>query len=221
MIGNIGREKGSLLWALVGSYIVVPFVLIFDIRILNYCSLISVILFHLMGRSWRREPYVNVSICRRFLRLSGWSLFFAALMSSFLYFNATIVSNNNEEIKLRDAVGNFLRSPMFQEFKTNTYKVYNDTWHEGAGQAYRNLIELLDPLGKTHALKVLELPKSATQGEIKERVRALSKKWHPDRHTGEETKLEAEQQFMQVQEAADVLLDSKRRRLKNKKKTMS
>ena len=107
---------------------------------------------------------------------------------------------------------------MFQEFKGNAKKLYNDTWNEGFSQAWTNFIELMDPSGSIHALKTLELPKNATQAQIKERVRDLSKKWHPDKHVSVEEKKVAEKFFMEVQQAGDVLIDSKRRRVRNKKR---
>jgi len=221
LIGNIGREEGRLLWAVLGAYLVVLFTPFFGITVLNWCSIVSVVIFHLFGRKWRRTPYPFRSKKKRFAQLTSASIAFSLVFCSFLYFNATIKTNNNEEIKLRDAVGNFLKSPMFQDIKTNTYKIYNDTWHEGPTKAFGNMIDLLDPTGRKHARKVLDLPKNATQEEIKTRVRELSKKYHPDKQLSEteEGKKNAELRFREVQEASDVLLDSKRRRMKNKKRS--
>lgn len=81
-------------------------------------------------------------------------LIFMSLWASHFYFNATVTDKNGEEIKLRDAAKNFLNSPMFLEFKRNLGVLYNNTWEHGWKTAWINFIELLDPQGEMHALKV-------------------------------------------------------------------
>ncbi|KAA0191636.1 hypothetical protein HAZT_HAZT006819 [Hyalella azteca] len=219
VIGNIGNEQaGSPKWALIGSYIMTPLVWYNGTQVLNSCSVPSMLLFNAKGRRWRLSPPPAKPACRQFLYLSMASLLFAGCFSSFLYFNANI-HTEGEKVKLRDAVRHFVNSPMFQEFKKNFYKVYNDTRNEGFSKAWENFIELMDPFGSQHALKVLDLPQNATQAEIKERVRTLSKKWHPDKHTDEEAKLLAQEKFLEIQQAGDALLEEKRRRARRNKKS--
>ena len=79
---------------------------------------------------------------------------FLGLWFSFLYFNATVTDKTGERIKLRDAAQNFLNSPMFLEFKKNMKALYNDIIKDGWQNAWSNFVELLDPLGERHALKV-------------------------------------------------------------------
>ena len=82
---------------------------------------------------------------------------------------------------MKDAVGNFLKSPAFQEFTDNFKKLWGHCWRFGFWSTFHQLIESLDPLGERNALKVLDLKKGATQEEIRARYRKLSKEWHPDR----------------------------------------
>jgi len=58
---------------------------------------------------------------------------------------------------------------------------------------------------------ILSLPRGAKPREIKARFRELARQRHPDRFHGEE-KLQAEQEFQNITEAFNVLMDSVRRR---------
>jgi curved DNA-binding protein len=57
--------------------------------------------------------------------------------------------------------------------------------------------------------KILGVPKSASQAEIKKKFRKLAVKYHPDKNEGDES---AEQQFKEVNEAYEVLGDAEKRR---------
>ena len=70
----------------------------------------------------------------------------------------------------------------------------------------------LDPLGEKHALKTLELERGVTQDEIRAKYRELSKKWHPDRFTGEQEKIEANDKFVLIQQAYERLSSIKKKR---------
>jgi molecular chaperone DnaJ len=57
--------------------------------------------------------------------------------------------------------------------------------------------------------KVLGVPKTAKQDEIKKSYRKLARKYHPDANKGDS---EAEERFKEISEAYDVLSDDKRRK---------
>ncbi|MBT8265520.1 MAG: TerB family tellurite resistance protein [Bacteroidia bacterium] len=56
---------------------------------------------------------------------------------------------------------------------------------------------------RENAYKILEIPKSATDDEVKKAYRRMAKKYHPDKviHLGKEHQKGAEEKFRQVQEA--------------------
>ncbi len=56
--------------------------------------------------------------------------------------------------------------------------------------------------------KVLDVPKTATEAEIKKAYRRLAMKYHPDRNPGDE---EAEERFKEAKEAYEVLTDGQKR----------
>lgn len=57
---------------------------------------------------------------------------------------------------------------------------------------------------------LLGVPKTATSEEIKRAYRRLALEWHPDRHAGDK-KQEAEKKFKEINEAYQVLSDTKKR----------
>ncbi|CAN0924137.1 DnaJ homolog subfamily B member 4 [Linum grandiflorum] len=60
--------------------------------------------------------------------------------------------------------------------------------------------------------KVLKVPKSATEDDLKKSYRRLAMRWHPDKNPAVNKK-EAEAKFKQVSEAYDVLSDAQKRQI--------
>jgi molecular chaperone DnaJ len=61
----------------------------------------------------------------------------------------------------------------------------------------------------TDPYKVLGVAKNASEDEVKKAYRKLARKWHPDQNSGNS---EAEEKFKEVQEAYDIVGDSKKRK---------
>ncbi len=59
--------------------------------------------------------------------------------------------------------------------------------------------------------EMLGVSKTATEDEIKKAYRRLAKQYHPDAHTGEKEKKDAEMKFKEISEAYSVLSDSNKR----------
>lgn len=65
--------------------------------------------------------------------------------------------------------------------------------------------------------QVLELRSGATQSEIKNQCRTLAVKYHPDKAKDEATKKEVQNRFFEVQQACELLSNSRaKRRRRNK-----
>ena len=63
-------------------------------------------------------------------------------------------------------------------------------------------------MAKRDYYKVLDVPKTATEAEIKKAYRRLAMKYHPDRNPGDQ---EAEENFKEAKEACEVLTDAHKR----------
>src|ERR1700747_1218557 len=63
-------------------------------------------------------------------------------------------------------------------------------------------------MAKRDYYKVLDVPRGATEAEIKKAYRRLAMKYHPDRNPNDE---EAEERFKEAKEACEVLTDAKKR----------
>jgi molecular chaperone DnaJ len=63
-------------------------------------------------------------------------------------------------------------------------------------------------MSKRDYYKVLDVPKTATEAEIKKAYRRLAMKFHPDRNPGDQA---AEESFKEAKEACEVLTDSHKR----------
>ena len=72
--------------------------------------------------------------------------------------------------------------------------------------------KLLKQSLKRDYYKILGVPRNARKKDINKAYRDLAKQWHPDQHQGEEAKKIAEQKFMDVASAKEVLSDEKMRR---------
>ena len=62
--------------------------------------------------------------------------------------------------------------------------------------------------------KVLEVPKDASESQIRKAYKVLALKWHPDKNSGNETQRSiAEKKFKEIAEAYDVLSDPKKKQM--------
>lgn len=77
-------------------------------------------------------------------------------------------------------------------------------------------------MGERNALKALELGSDATQEEITQKWRQLSRTWHPDKFRDPEKQKEAQIKFMEIQEAYDKIstLHTRRKTMNSKSRVL-
>lgn len=212
IVGNIGRWEGSLKHPLAGCYLALPL----QLYGINAGSISTLLGAYCFRRKWRKHKREQ-PLWKRLLILSLCGSVYLSLWASFLYYNAEVV-HNGDKIKLRDAVGNFIKSPAVQEFSRNLGVLWNNMLTNGFWSTWSKLVDSLDPLGEKNALKVLGLEKGASQEEIRARYRELTKQWHPDKVKQEE-KAAAQEKFVEIQQAYERLSDIKSRRARANKKS--
>ena len=209
MVSNCGRIKSSFSFSLAGAYLGElmfgePHLVYMSSSVPSFAVGVSM-LFSTYQWEYRRS-YKKHGCCKR---MAVWALvifIFCGLCTSFIYFNATVMTEDGETVRVREAVNNFLKSPAWFEIKSSFWKIYDDFKEDGWEGARRRVIILADVEGEDHALLVLGLERGASIKQIKERYRELAKEWHPDHHQGSgEDKAQALEKFMEIQKAYETL----------------
>lgn len=84
------------------------------------CMVVSAALgFDTFSKKWRLKPRKTKSLPKRCLYITLAVCVYAALWSSYFYFNAVITNSEGEEIKLAEAVQHFFTSPIWLDLTVN------------------------------------------------------------------------------------------------------
>ena len=164
----------------------------------------------------KKTPLCNkCPCCKRMLILFMIYGVFITLCGSFVYFNATVETEDGEIIKVRDAIDNFFNSPAWQQIKSAFWVLLVDiyeSWKTGGyEEAWNKFKYLADIEGEDHAYVELGLEPGTPFKDVRKRYKELAKKWHPDHHHGEE-KLKAQEIFMRYNDAYQILEKIHKRR---------
>lgn len=216
LVGNVGRHKGSFKWPLIGAYLTFP-LYFWSNNVVFWTSLSSNYFFNSYAKQWRRTPPTRRSFIRRVTVITICSLVYLSLWSSWFYFNCSVV-DNEEEVKCRDAAKNFLKSPVWKECTKVFEELRIYIKIHGWSGLWKEIVAALDPQGEKNALRVLNLTSTATQEEITSTYRQLSRKWHPDKHKDPEQKAKAQEMFIDIQSAYEILSRIKRQRIRSNNK---
>lgn len=115
LVGNIGREQGSIWVALAISYLTYPTLYYFDdsstcIGCVAFCASLG---FDHFSKEWRLKKKERRSYKKKLAIFTLFFLVYSGLWVSYFYFNATITDSEGEEIKLSEAIKHFLTSPIW------------------------------------------------------------------------------------------------------------
>jgi hypothetical protein len=211
MVSNVGRQKSPFALAVLGAYlgeflVGEPHLLGGDSNPILVAGV--AMLFSTYSWEWRRHRE-KVTCDRCLLVLALVYCVFFGLCCSFLYFNASVETEDGETIKVRDALENFFNSPVWQQIKTAFWTLLADIYHswrtEGYEKAWSKFVQMADIKGEDHAYDVLGLERGAEFKEVRRRYKELAKEWHPDHHQGDEMKQKAQEKFVQFSNAHKVL----------------
>ncbi|CAD5115861.1 DgyrCDS4801 [Dimorphilus gyrociliatus] len=209
LIGNIGMERISFKWCLIGAYGGSVFFL-FDYSS-AYPILLCAVLSNWKGKSWKpiglKRAHCAKALSIMFIIMAIYSLF----LTLALYQNATVETKDGEKILLKDALHNFFTSPAWKDTKSTLQELYNTYQEHGWVEMWKMLQIQLDPEGEANAYSVLELDDNASNKEISAAYRSLVRKWHPDKHLDQKEKERATTKFMEIQKAYETLSNIRKR----------
>ncbi|ODM98208.1 DnaJ subfamily C member 22 [Orchesella cincta] len=219
VIGNIGSQEGSILPSLLAAYIALPFYTMPNPKY-NWSTWLAALAFRFSVR-WRKGKPQKRHFCKRIATMSACGVLYLSLWTSYMYYNLRITNEHGESIHFRDSVANLVNSPMFRELRDSLRHLWKYYKVHGWQTLWNEIITQLDPMGERNALTTLELGYGATQEEITQKWRKLSKTWHPDKYRDPDEKEEAQKKFMEIQDAYDRIstLHSRRKKMNSKPRT--
>lgn len=220
IVGNIGREKGDLKLCLTYAALFYLLRYVWYDESFWFTGMIFACAgsFDHSSKEWRREPLKRHSKKRRFVVLGTYCIVYLAIFGAYLYFNGKIKDSDGEEVPLNEAIKNFLKSSWWTDFKQACVDLWKYGQHHGWSEIWKQIVESLDTDGEQNAFKVLGLSPTASQSEITAVWRKMSREFHPDKVKDDSLRREAQEKFMEIQQAYEVLSKIKsKRRSKNKK----
>ncbi|CAH0703272.1 unnamed protein product [Spodoptera exigua] len=222
-VGNIGNEEGSLKWPLLGAFIAYPIrYYVFDDSIwFTIMLLASACAFDSYSKRWRRTPKKKTHNAKRVSILAACACIYLSLWCSYLYFHGTITDSEGDEVPIYEALHHFFTSPWWLDVKQCIAETYQYAQHHGWYEVWKQIIDLSDPHGEQNAYRVLGVNRDSSQSEITSVWRKLSRENHPDKVKDEAERRAAQERFMEIQQAYEILSNSKHRRNRRNKKDNS
>ncbi|XP_055331823.1 dnaJ homolog subfamily C member 22-like [Paramacrobiotus metropolitanus] len=218
LVGNIGMERGRLLWPVVGAYIA-SLAFLFQPKSIAWAAVSSAFMFHWKSRDWVRQPKRKRHVCIRLATLGTAATVYLALWGSFLYFNASWTNPDGTRTSVRDAVDNFFHSKAWLDMKNSFEQLRVYVQHHGWQNVLYQLIEFMDVNGDTRAYQILEIRPESTMQEVTNKYRKLSREWHPDRHRDPEKKAVAQKRFIEIAQAYEKISAKRAKEGKTAKST--
>lgn len=220
IVGNIGRERGVFWHCLLAAYIIYPLRYFVYDETYWFTGMVfgSALTFEQFSKQWRREPPKRHSKIRRTIELSTCVVLYLSVWSAYFVFNGKITDSEGDEVPVHEAIKNFLKSPWWTDLK----QTFVDTWrfaqHNGWYETWKQIVDSIDIDGEQNAYKILNVSPTATQSEITSAWRKLSREFHPDKVKDEKLRRAAQEKFMDIQQAYEVISKIKsKRRSRNKK----
>ncbi|KAK9700536.1 DnaJ domain [Popillia japonica] len=219
VVGNIGRETGKP-WIAIGSAYLAYLsrYLYYDESVWFSLMLVtSALAFDTFSKEWRPHKKEERSFMMRMAIVSACGLLYLSLWGCYFYFNGKITDSNGDTVPLHEAVHHFFTSPWWTDLKQSLYDTYVFAQHHGWYEVYKQIIDLSDVTGEQNAYKVLGVGPTASQSEITARWRSLSREFHPDKIKDPAKQREAQEKFMEIQQAYEIISNIKtKRKRKNK-----
>ncbi|XP_060535254.1 dnaJ homolog subfamily C member 22 [Cylas formicarius] len=220
-VGNIGSERGAPWTTIAVSYVsYLTRWYYFDENIwLTIMTFSAALVFDGFSKQWKIKKPKRKPLWKRVAVVGLCGMLYCALWASYVYFNCKITDSNGDEVPVHQAIHHFFTSPWWTDLKQSLYDTYQYAQHHGWYEIYLQIIDLSDPQGEQNAYKVLGVSPTASQNEITARWRSLSREFHPDKVKDPEKQRAAQEKFMEIQQAYEILSNIKNKRKKRNKKS--
>ena len=224
MVSNVGHISLSYKYPLIAAYATealfgVAHLITADSNTFLVCTVTCFIC--LFG--WRERQQNNKMTKRqRFCLWFGLGLIILCLWGSYGYYNAEVyVENLDENVKLSHIIGVYFASEEWAELKQ---VLHESAWILLETRDFEEVFDrFTDDVAKSqlrNALRVLGFNKDVGVDDIsltdlKSAYKLGAKKWHPDKVSDPEMKEEAQNRFMEIKEAYELLERIIKRRMKH------
>lgn len=208
IVGNVGRHQGSLKWALLGAYLCTPLIYLFNDPTF-YIAIVTSLVFNRYGKQWKRTPTGSRSFIRRMAFLSLLGIIYLQLWGAWFCFNCTTTNNEGETIKCFDSMMDFFESPSWKQFQSAMQELKLYIQIHGIGGFFQNVKAWIGEDLEKDALEVFELHANASREEITKKYRQLVRQWHPDKQKDPSKREEAQNKFIEISEAYQILMKIK------------
>ena len=176
--------KGRFRWSLLGSYL--GFVINVGLNTNHvYISSILSALFLNWNAEWDKkyilERKKSSRLVKRVVRLSFYAVLIVSLTSLFVW-NYGSLDVDGKKVTIKDSIKNFLNSKELNQLFEGVRVLWNFYQAHGFVKLKNQLFYGYDPAEIAKAYATIELTERATQKELDDKCRALSRKWHPDKY---------------------------------------
>ncbi|XP_058462603.1 dnaJ homolog subfamily C member 22 [Malaya genurostris] len=220
-VGNMGREKGVFWHCLIGAYVAYPirYFVLDEAYWFTLMTVASAFAFHYFSKEWNLEVPKREKPLKRAAIFVPCVLLYLSLWGCFFYFNGTITDSDGDEVPVHEAIHNFIKSPWWTDLKQTVSDTIQFAKHNGWAEVWKQIIDSMDADGEQNAYKVLGVSPTASQTEITSIWRKLSRENHPDKVKDESLRRAAQEKFMEIQQAYEVLSKIKSKRRQRSKKS--
>lgn len=155
MVGNIGREQGTLKHSVIVSYLTYPlkYFIEDDKTHNNVMGIFTAIAFNIYSKEWRKKPPMDGAI-KRGATISFYACIYLLALSSSFVFNVKVENEYGEDVRVLDIIKNILKSPYWAEFRNNVWHTIEFAWKYGISQTIQHLKHSMDIYGEMNAYKV-------------------------------------------------------------------
>lgn len=217
-LGNIGDTEGSFMSAMKGSLLASIYYYINPGGSPFWCVLAAK---HTFVKKYRLKPEPRIGICRRILFNALTIGLVVGLGASYFVYNCEVETDDGETVSCVDSVRNFFNSAAWNDLMLTMRTLYNYIKYNGWGSLWKEIVSTFDMAGTDKAIEVLGVTKSSSEQQIKAAYKKLARQYHPDKVKDPQERQRAEEKFIEIQKAYELLSKTKNKRHRQNQRSRS